>query len=39
MFRPEALTHHQNHLTGEVAIAVPVAWQSIGFLIFGGVAA
>jgi len=25
-------------LSGDVAIAVPVAWQSVGFLIFGGVA-
>jgi len=26
-------------LSGDVAIAVPLAWQSIGYLIFGGVAA
>ena len=39
MFRNEAITKHSNRLSGDVAIAVPVAWQSIGFLIFGGVAA
>ena len=39
MFRREATIPQQNRLTGDVAIAVPVAWQSIGFLIFGGVAA
>jgi membrane fusion protein len=25
-------------LSGDVAIAVPVPWQSVGYLIFGGVA-
>ncbi len=39
MFRQEAIAIHRNRLTGDVAIAVPVAWQSIGYLIFGGVAA
>lgn len=39
MFRSEALARHRNRLSGDVAIAVPVAWQSIGFLIFGGVVA
>jgi membrane fusion protein len=38
MFRFEAASVHRNRLSGDVAIAVPVAWQSIGFLIFGGVA-
>ena len=38
MFRPEALMTHKDRLSGEVAIAVPVPWQSVGFLIFGGVA-
>lgn len=38
MFRSEAVSSHRNRLSGDVAIAVPVAWQSIGFLIFGGVA-
>ena len=39
MFRPEAISRHHNRLSGDVAIAVPLAWQSIGYLIFGGVAA
>lgn len=39
MFRPEAIAKHHNRLIGEVAIAVPVAWQGIGLLIFFGVAA
>lgn len=39
MFRHEAILKHRNRLSGEVAIAVPVVWQSIGCLIFGGVAA
>lgn len=39
MFRAEALNEHRDRLSGDVAIAVPVAWQSIGLLIFGGVAA
>ncbi len=38
MFRPEAITSNRNRLSGDVAIAVPVEWQSVGFLIFGGVA-
>ena len=38
MFRPEALMTHKDPLSGEVAIAVPVPWQSVGYLIFGGVA-
>lgn len=38
MFRAEAITKHSNRLSGDVAIVVPVAWQSIGFLIFGGLA-
>ncbi|MCO4092880.1 MAG: HlyD family efflux transporter periplasmic adaptor subunit [Sphingorhabdus sp.] len=39
MFRVEASENHRNRLYGDVAIMVPVAWQSIGLLIFGGVAA
>ena len=38
MFRPEAITSNRNRLSGDMAIAVPVAWQSISYLIFGGVA-
>lgn len=39
LFRPEAVSSHGNRLSGDVTVAVPVAWQSIGYLIFGGVAA
>lgn len=39
MFRIETTYRHRNRLSGDVALAVPIAWQSIGFLIFGGVAA
>ncbi len=38
MFRNEALHHNRSKLAGDVAIAVPVAWQSMGFLMFGGIA-
>jgi membrane fusion protein len=38
LFRSEAILYRGNRLSGDVAIAVPVPWQSIGFLIFGGVA-
>ncbi|NJS13980.1 MAG: HlyD family efflux transporter periplasmic adaptor subunit [Sphingopyxis sp.] len=38
LFRKEAVAIHYNRLSGDVAIVVSVAWQSIGFLIFGGVA-
>ena len=39
MFREEVLFRHRDRLSGDVAIAVPVPWQSISYLIFGGVAA
>lgn len=38
MFRVEAASYRADRLFGEVAIAVPIAWQNIGYLIFGGVA-
>ena len=38
MFRSQVARYQTDRLSGEVAIAVPVAWQSVGFLIFGGVA-
>lgn len=38
LFRSEVLSHRSDRLTGEVSIAVPVAWQGIGYLVFGGVA-
>lgn len=39
LFRIETTYRHRNRLSGDVALAVPIAWQSIGFLIFGGIAA
>lgn len=38
LFRSEAINHHVDRLSGDVIISVPVKWQSIGFVIFGGVA-
>lgn len=39
LFRSEAIAHRADRLSGDVAIAVPVAWQTIGYLLFGGLAA
>ena len=39
MLRFEAVSGNRNRLSGDVAIAVPVAWQSIGYLIFSGIVA
>lgn len=39
MFRPEITLARHNRLSGDVAIAVPVGWQSIGYLMFSGVVA
>lgn len=39
LFRSEATIFRSDRLSGDVALAVPVAWQSVGYLIFGGVAA
>lgn len=38
LFRKEVLSQKKDRLSGEVAIAVPMSWQWIGFLIFGGLA-
>ena len=38
MFRSEAMSGHRDRLSGDVAIAVPITWQSVSYLIFGGVA-
>ncbi|WP_240310977.1 HlyD family efflux transporter periplasmic adaptor subunit [Altererythrobacter sp. ZODW24] len=35
LFRQEALQQRSDRLSGDVAIAVPVAWQTIGYLLFG----
>lgn len=39
LFRSEVLAQRADRLAGDVAIAVPVAWRAIGFLLFGCVAA
>lgn len=39
LFRSQAVQRHRNRLSGDVAVAVPISWQNIGFLIFGGVVA
>ena len=39
LFRAEAIAKRSDRLSGDVAIAVPVPWQAIGYLIFGGLAA
>jgi membrane fusion protein len=39
LFRSEVLAHRADRLSGSVAIAVPAAWQAIGYLLFTGVAA
>lgn len=36
MFRQEAIERHRDKATGSVAIAVPVSWNVISYLIFGG---
>jgi membrane fusion protein len=36
VFRAEAITCRSDRLSGDIMVAVPVAWQAIGYLIFGG---
>ena len=38
VFRFEAIANRSDRLSGDIMLAVPVAWQAIGYLIFGGVA-
>lgn len=38
LFRQEVLAHKADRLTGEVSVAVPMAWQAVGFLLFGSIA-
>ncbi len=37
LFRQEVLAHKADRLTGEVSVAVPMAWQAVGFLLFGSI--
>ena len=39
MYRPEAIAYASDRLSGDVVIAVPLAWRSVGWLIFGAVVA
>lgn len=39
MFRAEVAKFQKNRLSGDVAIAVPVSWQAIGYLFLGALAA
>jgi membrane fusion protein len=36
MFRSEVLNRRRDRLAGNVSIAVPIAWQAIGYLFLGG---
>ncbi len=36
LFRSEVITHRAERLSGDVSIAVPISWQAIGYLLFGG---
>jgi membrane fusion protein len=37
VFRKEALTQRRDRLMGDVSVAVPIAWQAIGYLLLAGV--
>ena len=39
LFRREVILRRADRLAGDVAVAVPVSWQVVGYLIFGSVAA
>lgn len=39
MFRSEAINRHRDRLNGDVAIAIPVSWQTIGYLLLASLAA
>jgi membrane fusion protein len=34
MFRSEVLTQRADRLAGNVSIAIPVAWQAVGYFLF-----
>lgn len=38
LFRSEPLLERRERLSGEVSLAVPVSWQTVGFLLFGSLA-
>lgn len=37
MFRSESMSENRDRLSGDVVIAVPIAWQAIGYLLLFGV--
>lgn len=39
LFRREVVKLHSNKLLGDVAIAIPISWQTVGYLLAGSVAA
>ena len=39
MFRPEAVNHNYDRLTGDTNIAIPISWQAIGYLLLISLAA
>jgi membrane fusion protein len=39
MFRAEATSRNRDRLSGDVALAIPVQWQAIAYLLFGSLAA
>lgn len=36
LFRQKAITYRSDRLSGDVMVAVPVAWQVVGYSIFAG---
>jgi len=39
LYRPEAIAYASDRLSGDVVVAVPLAWRSVGWLIFSAVVA
>lgn len=39
MFRAEAASRNRDRLSGDVAVAIPLKWQAIAYLLFGSLAA
>lgn len=38
LFRSEATQSRANRLSGDILLAIPLPWQTIGYLLFGGIA-
>lgn len=39
LFRPEVIEARKDRLHGDISLAVPVSWQTVGYLLFGALAA